>query len=135
MLVAVTIARADGLPGAPRQPIILRLDGHFTADQATARAEGTDAISMRVGDVERWFAVDDARNMNALGFVSGRGVLASLKPFEPTLTAVGDPRLRQRLAGSPVGAPLRVEGLVDRGSRTYLLREVADPMPSEPPSP
>jgi len=135
LLVAVTIARADTPPGAPRQPIILRLEGHFTADRATARVEGVDAIEIRVGDVERWFAVDSARNMNAMGTVSGRAVLAALAPMQPTLTAVGDARLRQRLSDSPAGAAIRVEGLVDRGSRTYLLREVADAMPPKPPSP
>jgi hypothetical protein len=135
LLVAVTIAHADAPPGAPRQPIILRLEGHFTADRATARIEGVDAIEIRVGDVERWFAVDSARNMNALGTVSGRAVLAALAPIEPTLTAVGDPRLRQRLTDSPTGASIRVEGLVDRGSHTYLLREVADAMPPKLPSP
>jgi hypothetical protein len=135
LLVAVMIARADTPPGAPRQPIILRLEGHFTADRATARVEGVDAIEIRVGDVERWFAVDSARNMNAMGTVSGRAVLAALAPMQPTLTAVGDARLRQRLSDSPAGAAIRVEGLVDRGSRTYLLREVADAMPPKPPSP
>jgi hypothetical protein len=135
LLLAVTIARADAPPGAPRQPIILRLEGHFTADRATARVEGVDAIEIRVGDVERWFAVDSARNMNAMGTVSGRAVLAALAPMQPTLTAVGDARLRQRLSDSPAGAAIRVEGLVDRGSRTYLLREVADAMPPKPPSP
>jgi len=131
----VTSARADAPPGAPRQPIILRLEGHFTADRATARVEGVDAIEIRVGDVERWFAVDSARNMNAMVTVSGRAVLAALAPIQPTLTAVGDARLRQRLSDSPAGAAIRVEGLVDRGSRTYLLREVADAMPPKPPSP
>jgi hypothetical protein len=135
LLFAVTIARADTPPGAPRQPIILRLEGHFTADHATARVEGVDAIEIRVGDVERWFAVDSARNMNALGTVSGRAVLAALAAVEPTLTAVGDARLRQRLADSPTGAAIRVEGLVDRGSHTYLLREVAYAMPPKPPLP
>jgi len=135
LLLAVTIARADAPPGAPRQPIILRLEGHFTVDRATARVEGVDAIEIRVGDVERWFAVDSARNMNAIGTVSGRAVLAALAPIQPTLTAVGDARLRHRLSDSPAGAAIRVEGLVDRGSRTYLLREVADAMPPKPPSP
>ena len=135
MLSLAALAQALEPPAAPRQPIILRLQGHFTPDAQTARVEGANAISLRVGDAERWFAVDTARSMNALSTVTGPDVLAALAGFKPTLTALGDPALRQRLADVRPGVPVRVEGLVDRGSRTYLLRDVSPAVPSETPTP
>ncbi len=139
--IAVLLLATAGLAAArtplavPRQPLILRLVGHFTPDRETARAQGVDAIGIRIDGRERWFAVDGAENMNALSTPMGRDVIAAVSPFEPALVAVGDARLRRRLLDAPAGAPIELEGLVDTGPRTYLLRRVADAMPAARPAP
>jgi hypothetical protein len=126
---SVTVARED-LPVAP-QPIILRLAGHFAPDREQAGASGTDVVLLRIDDVERWFAAVRARTLGDHP-LDGRDVLATLAPVRPNLTAVGSAELRRRLRDAPVGVPVEVEGLVNRGSRTYLLRDVVVDAP--PPS-
>lgn len=136
LLLATAVVVDARMPPAigVRQPIILQLTGHFTDDREAARAQGTDAISVLVNDRERWFAVDVARTVGGDPTLNGRDVLAILAPMHPTLRAVGDSALRGRLADSAPGAKIRLEGLVDRGSHTYLLRSVASAVPPEAPA-
>jgi len=135
-LAMATLAGARAPSGLGiRQPVVLRLEGHFTATRNDARTQGTDAVSIRLGDNERWFAVDTARTVGGDPPVSGRAVLGMLAPLQPTLLAVGDAALRRRLEEAPIGTAVRLEGLVDRGSRTYLLREVVVAPPQDAQTP
>lgn len=106
------------------RPIILELQGRFTTSREDAAAGGADAVTIRVGDRTRWFSATTARTLSDAP-VSGRTVLSALTPIEPNLFARGGADLVHRLADTPDGVEVRMEGMVDRGSRTYLLRAVA----------
>jgi hypothetical protein len=128
LVVALVIAlapsaRAREFPVVPK-PIILRLTGSFAPDRDAARAHSPDVIGLRVGDDVRWLAIDRVDTVSGDPPLSGRAVLGMLAPLQSTLTAVGASGLRERLASTPMGASLTVEGLVDRGSQTLLLRDV-----------
>jgi hypothetical protein len=133
-MLLMGVARVEGRdePGVVLpKPIVLRLDGHFTDDAERARAEGADAITIAIDGRERWFAVDRARTLGDHA-LDGRDVLAALAPLRPNLIAVGGADLRRRLRAVPPGAAIEVEGLVSRGSRTFLLRAVRSDGRSEP---
>ena len=125
------VAGARSFPFQVPQPLLLRLEGHFAADRAAARV-GADPVSMRVDGEMRWFAVTLARTFGGDQPLSGRDVLNAIAPIEPNLIAVGSADLRHALAGATDGTPLTIEGLVDRGSRSYLLRKVTLPTPPDP---
>jgi hypothetical protein len=124
-------AMAREFPVIP-QPLVLRLRGRIAPARAAARAQSPDVVGLRLGNETRWLAVDEAVTVpdHAL---SGRGVLDSLQPFQSTLVVAGASDLRARLAEASIGEIVTVEGVVDRGSRTYLLRDVQMPRPSTPP--
>ena len=103
---------------------MLRLEGRFVEDREHAGVHGADAVSVRVGNVERWFSAEKARTVGGDQPLDGRSVLAMLAPIHPNLIAVGSPDLRDRLAAAPAGTAVELEGLVNRGSRTFLLRNV-----------
>jgi hypothetical protein len=115
-------ATAREFPVIP-EPIILRLTGRIALDRAAARADRPDVVGLRIGDDARWLAIDQAITLRAHP-LSGRAVLDLLAPFQSSVLVVGATELRQRLASAPAGAQLSVEGLLDRGSRTFLLRKV-----------
>jgi pimeloyl-ACP methyl ester carboxylesterase len=121
---AYGMAVAAEFPGyRTTQPVILRLDGHFTADRASAATNGADAVSMLVGDSERWLSATKARTLGDR-VPLGRDVLAALRPIHPNLVVVGSRDLVRRLAEAAPGMPVEVEGLVSFGGRQYLLRRV-----------
>ena len=104
-------------------PLILRLEGRFAADREHA-SDRADAVSIRVGERERWFAATKARTVGGDQAISGRAVLNSLAPFQPNLLALGREDLRLALETASEGSPVTFEGLVDTSARTMLLREV-----------
>ncbi len=126
---ATGVAAADDFPGYRiAQPIILRLDGAFAPDRAAARTKGAEPMTVRIGDVERWFGVTKARTLGDR-VPLGRDVIEALRPNHPNLVAVGSATLVGRLAGAGDGVPIEVEGLVSQGGRQYLLRHVVVPAP------
>jgi hypothetical protein len=126
LVLACGTAMAERFPSETvvRLPLVLRLQGIFAVDREHARAYGADAVSMRIGDDRRWFSAIETRTVGGDPAVSGRTVLNALAPYDPNLLVLGPDDLRARLAAIPPGIPVRVEGLVDRAARTYLLREV-----------
>jgi hypothetical protein len=118
---AMVLARS--LEGRLVRPLVLQLTGRFVPDRVHARAGGADALMIRVADRNRWFAAVLARTTGDAP-VSGRTVLDALAPIEPNLIARGPEDLANRLGDARDGATVRMEGIVDRGSRTYLLRTV-----------
>jgi hypothetical protein len=132
LVIACGTATAGRFPPdvSIQPPIVLRLEGTFVADREHARAGGADAVGMLLGDDRRWFSARDARTVGGDPAVSARTILNALAPYGEVMV-VGDAALRSRLADAAAGAPIRVDGVIDRGSRTYLLREVlvGDPAP------
>jgi hypothetical protein len=59
-------------------------------------------------------------------------VLNLLAPLQPNLLAVGQEDLRLALETASEGSPVTVEGLISRGSRMFLLREVVIGMAPAP---
>ena len=124
-------ATAREFPVIP-QPIVLRLTGRITPDRASARVQHPDVVGMQIGDAMRWLGVERSITLGDHP-VSGRTVLNMLEPFQDGVLVVGATPLQQKLLGAPPGAILTIEGLFDRGARTYLLRDVQVAAP--PPSP
>jgi hypothetical protein len=131
VIASCMTAAAREFPIVP-QPILLRLTGRIALDRAAARAERPDVVGLRMGDDVRWMAVDQAVTLND-HTLSGRAVLNMLAPFQSILVVVGAAELRERLASAPANALLSIEGLVDRGSRTFLLRDVHEGAPTSAP--
>ncbi len=136
--IAAAVVIASCVPASSREfpvipePIILRLTGRLALDRAAARAERPDVVGLRIGDDMRWMAIDQAVTLRD-HTLSGRAVLNLLAPFQSSVVVVGAKELRERLASAPAGAQLSIEGLVDRGSRTFLLREVQGGEPTSSP--
>ena len=133
-LVAFAIAaRAGDLPRLNvGPPLLLRLEGSFAPDRAHAVATGPDAVRMSIAGHDRWFSARVARTVGGDQPVSGRAVLNALAPYQTSMRVVGSADLVRRFDDAPDGAPMSVEGLVDIGSRYYLLRSVV--IGSTPPS-
>ena len=106
------------------RPLILQLQGFFAADRVAAQARGADALIMRIGNDDRWFSAVRARTVGGDQPLDGRDVIAMLAPIQPNLIARGARELCDRLASAAVGEAVDMEGLVDRGSHSYLLRTV-----------
>ena len=133
-VVATSAAAIEPTPTVPRaRPLQLRLKGTFEPTRDAAR-RAPDAITVALGDRTRWFAVDEARTVGGDQPLFGRDVLAALAPLQPpTLRAVGPPELRGPLDDAADGAHVDMEGIVDAGAHTYLLRKVAVGAPDATP--
>ncbi len=111
-----------------RAPILLRLEGQVAATRDAALKTGFTAVSLDLlGDDahrSRWIGVTEARTLGGDQFVMGKDVLAAVAGFTPNLLVTGPPALVTALRDAPPGTPVRMEGLVDRGSRVYYLRSV-----------
>jgi hypothetical protein len=129
VLSAVALATARELPIVP-QPIILRLTGRITRSQAAARAQRPDVVGLQIDGNSRFVAIDQAITTGDRT-ISGRAVLDMLGPFATTMLVAGDKQMKHRLLDAADGTPVTVEGLVDKNSRTYLLRHV---QAGEPPA-
>jgi hypothetical protein len=131
LIAVASIARGtDITPPLPQvgPPLILRLEGVLEPSRAATRGVGFTAASLgfRGADVgrQRWLAVTDARTVGGDHPLLGKDVLNAVAPFAPSFYVAGTPELVARVRDLPTGTPVRLEGLVSRGSRTYLLRLV-----------
>jgi len=128
----VILACAAGLlaqiPPLPNvgPPLLLRLDGVIEASADAARGKGFTVTSLGFlgTDARRWLGVTDARTVGGDNALDGKDVLALVAPFTPNLLVAGPEELLRQLRDAPPGSHVRVEGLVDRGSRTYYLRRI-----------
>ncbi len=109
-------------------PLILQLDGVVARSRAAAREGGLLAASFGwLGGAPGetlWLGVDAARTTGGDHHLDGKDVLNAVAPFTPNLLVTGPPDLVAKLRDASPGTRLHVEGLVDRGARTYLLRRV-----------
>lgn len=135
-LLVTAIASATDIP-APRlgPPILLRLDGVIGTDRTAAKAAGFTVTSFQFlqhgRDDDRVIGVNDARTVGGDVGVLGKDVLEAVAPFDPNFIATGPAPLVRDLLAVPSGTAIRIEGMVDRGSRTFLIRsfERRDPAP------
>jgi hypothetical protein len=134
----VSPAAATGItPPLPNvgPPLILRLDGVIEPSKEATRGVGFTAVSFGfLGEEQtdpRWLAVTDARTVSGDHPLLGKDVLNILAPFTPNLYVTAPPELMKRFRDLPPGTPVRLEGLVDRGARTYLLRSVEVRRPAD----
>lgn len=132
-LLLATVARAQPPPPLPSAGplLILRLDGVLERTREPAAAVGSafTVVSLQLlgePDDRRYLAVERARTVGGDHPLLGKDVLAALAPFDPNLLVAGSTELVQKLRALPPGR-VRLEGLVDRGSRVYQLREVRTP--------
>ena len=126
----VALAQAGvGGPGPPfpnfGPPLILRLEGVLERSREGARTHGFDVASLGFlggEDDRRWLGVTEARTIGGDQSVDGKDVLAAVAPFTPNLLITGPRELTDGLRSFPPGTRVVLEGLVDRGARTYYLR-------------
>jgi hypothetical protein len=109
----------------PSLALVLLAGGCDRAGPA-APAERRPAASLGfLGSEERrWLGVDKARTVGGDQPLDGKDVLAIVAPFTPNLLVVGPADLVAPLRDAPPGTKVHVEGLVDRGARTYYLRRI-----------
>jgi len=133
--LALATAAPSSLRSAPISPpfpsvgpaLLLRLKGVIQTTSPAARKYGFTVASLGFAGTdaaERWLGVTDARTVGGDNPVNGKDVLAALSPFTPNLLVMGPPDLVARLSALPAGTTVTIEGLVDRGSRTYYLRRL-----------
>jgi hypothetical protein len=129
-LCASGLASAQRIPSGPfpsvGPPLLLRLEGTIEHSAEAARGKGFTVTSLGFlgSDARRWLAVTKARTFGGDQPLDGKDVLALVAPFTPNFLVTGPRPLLDRLLEAPPGTPVRIEGLVDRGSRTYQLRTV-----------
>jgi hypothetical protein len=124
--VALTVSATE-LPLPRLGPaLLLRLDGVLTTDRAAADKAGFTATSFQFlghgADANRWLGVTDARTVGGDVPADGKDVLDAVAPFTPNFIGSGDEKQLKALLALPSGTAIRIEGLVDRGSRSFLLR-------------
>lgn len=127
VLGAAVSATATDIPAPKLGPaLLLRLDGVLTTDRAVAAKAGFTVTSftfLRHGpEGDRWLGVTDARTVGGDVAPDGKDVLEAVAPFTPNFVGSGDATQLDALLALPSGTAVRIEGLVDRGSRTFLLR-------------
>jgi hypothetical protein len=68
--------------------------------------------------------VNEAKTVGGDQPLDGKDVLEQVEPFKPNFLVAGSDDLITRLRNATPGTHVRIEGLVERGSRTYQLRRV-----------
>jgi hypothetical protein len=129
LLLLAATAGAQTPPPLPNvgPPLMLRLEGSFAPTHAGARGAGFTVVSLGFLDgrpADRFLGVERARTVGGDQPLDGKDVLALVAPFEPNLLVAGPADVVHRLRTLPAGTSVQIEGLVERGSRTYYLREV-----------
>jgi hypothetical protein len=127
LLGIAVAAAATEIPSPKLGPaLLLRLDGVVGMDRAAVEKAGFTVTSFTFlghgPEANRWLGVTDARTVGGDVPADGKDVLDAVAPFRPNFIASGDPALVKPLLALPPGTALRIEGLVDRGSRTFLVR-------------
>jgi hypothetical protein len=119
-------------PGKPAQ-ILFRLDGMMQADRQRGVIGFTVVSLGLLGNRQetRFLAVTDARTIGGDPGVLGKDILDAVRPFEPDLLVRGPAALLERLYIAAAGDRVSLQGLVNRATRTYFLRE-ALVIPVEP---
>jgi len=129
LALMTTAAAAQDLPSDRfGPPLILRLKGVVEPTPEAARhTDGFAVVSLGfLGDgapAQRWLGVDEARTLPG-DDPFGKDVLEAVEPFQPNLLVAGPADVVAELRDAPPGTALDIEGLVERDSRIYHLRQV-----------
>ena len=67
-----------------------------------------------------WVGVVKAQSWDGDDF-AGKDMLTRVQGFTPTMNAAGKPALLTKIQQAPVGSRIKVEGIFDVGSRSYLV--------------
>src|SRR2546428_1879370 len=106
-------------------PLLLKLEGVIQPTKAAAERTGFTVTSLAFAggptDERRWLGVTKARTVGGDQPLDGKDVLAVVAPFTPNFLVVGPKDLVAQLRDAPPGTPVRVEGLVNQGSRPSFL--------------
>ena len=138
LLAVAAGAAAQGVPGISGPvpggpPLLLKLEGVIQPTRAAAAHTGFTVTSLAFAgaptDAQRWLGVTKARTVGGDQPLDGKDVLALVAPFTPNFLVVGPKELVVQLRDVPPGTAVRIEGLVNRGSRTYFLRRVERDVP------
>ncbi len=128
LLATATGAAAQRVPPFPAPPLLLKLEGVIQPTKAAAERTGFTVTSLAFAGAptgeQRWLGVTKARTVGGDQPLDGKDVLAVVAPFKPNFLVVGPKELVAQLHDAPPGTAVRIEGLVNRGSRTYFLRRV-----------
>jgi hypothetical protein len=127
LLGIAVAAAATEIPSPKLGPaLLLRLEGVVGTDRAAVEKAGFTVTSFTFlghgPEANRWLGVTDARTVGGDVAADGKDVLDAVAPFTPNFIASGDAGLVTPLLALPPGTAVRIEGLVDRGSRTFLVR-------------
>lgn len=129
--LAVPTSYAQSGAGRRALPLILELEGVIAKDRDEAARIGFTTASFGVlgetTSVRVWLGVNAARTAGRDGAPNGKDVLEAVSPYQPNFQLAGQPDDVARLTGLAPGTTVRVQGLVDRGPRTFLVRSVTLP--------
>ena len=138
LLAIAAVAAAQRVPGVSGPfpggpPLLLKLEGVIQPTRAAVQRTGFTVASLAFAggstDERRWLGVTKARTVGGDQPLDGKDVLAVVAPFTPNFLVVGPKDLVAQLRDAPPGTAVRVEGLVNQGSRTYFLRRVERDVP------
>src|SRR5579862_3501866 len=113
-------------------PLLLQRDGVVAGSRRPAERKGFTAVSLAfVGsDAREWIGVNEARTAGGDQPLDGKAALEQVEPFTPNFLVAGSDDVIARLQDATLGTHVRIEGLVERGSRAYQLRRVeTEPRP------
>ena len=103
---------------------LLTIAGQVAADQKAAAAYGQAGVSIGfVGgspDKLVWVGGVKAQSWDGDDF-AGRDMLTRVQGFTPTMTASGKSALLTKIQQASVGSRIKIEGIFDVASRSYLV--------------
>jgi hypothetical protein len=126
LAIAALWPRAAAAQPIPLGTEIYTLEGIVAKDQADGREVGWFAISVGVvGDAApaRWIGLTAFLDWRQDPF-AGRETIRRLLPADPTLLVAGPRDLVTRLQTAPPGSRLAARGMLNFGSRIYMLSAV-----------
>lgn len=127
LLLLALVASWPGGAAAQRLGVnLFTLEGIVAPNRTVARETGWFGISVGVvGDraPARWVGLTSFVDWRQDPFV-GRETIRRLLPADPTLLLTGPPDLVSRFQAAPPGARLSARGMLDFGSRIFMVSAV-----------
>jgi hypothetical protein len=125
--IVMLLVGAAGAAGFGDTEYVLTIHGTIAADAQGAGKAGYQARSIgfqgAAADTVHWVGVVSAQANEGDAFL-GKDLLDRLDGFTPNMLAVGKEGLLAKLRGAPAGSRVVLNGILDTGSRTYLLNSV-----------
>jgi hypothetical protein len=128
LLALAPAGHAGPFSGRRLSPLILEIDGVIAADRDAAAKIGFTTASFGVlgqpEDLRIWIGVNEARTVGRDTAVNGKDILDDMSAYQPNFLLAGSKAQVAQLTELPTGSAVRIQGAVDRGARTFLLRSV-----------